>query len=107
MKPIAESQQTKTCKHVSCKSGLKQGVLLPLLLNFAFECAMRRVQADQKGLKLIGTHQLLFHNDLNVFGASICTIKENTEASVFVSNQIGIDGGMILKWIFKKWGGRH
>jgi len=36
-------------------------------------------------LKLIGTHQLLFYNDdLNVLGARICTIKENTEASVFI-----------------------
>ena len=43
-------------------------------------------------MKLIGTHQLLFYNDdLNVFGASICTIKENTEASVFVSNGIDLE----------------
>jgi len=40
-------------------------------------------------LKLIITHQLLLYNDdLNVLGASIHTIKENTEASVFVSNEI-------------------
>ena len=44
------------------------------------------------GLKLIGTYQLLFYNDdLNVLGASICTVKENTEASVFVSNEIGLE----------------
>jgi hypothetical protein len=43
------------------------------------------------GLKLIGTRQLLFYNDLNVFGASLCTVKENTEASVFVSNEIGLE----------------
>ena len=41
---------------------------------------------------MIGTHQLLFYNDdLNVLGAFILTIKENTEASVFVSNEIGLE----------------
>ena len=40
-------------------------------------------------MKLIGTHQLLFYNDdRNVLGASIRTVKEKTEASVFVSNEI-------------------
>ena len=75
--------------HVSWKNGLKQGdVLLPLLFNFALKCAIRRVQADQEGLKLIGTHQLLFYNDyLHVLGAS----KENTEASVCISNEIGLE----------------
>ena len=43
-------------------------------------------------MKLIGTHQLLFYNDdLNVLVAGIRTIKENTEASVFVSNEIGLE----------------
>ena len=34
--------------------------------------------------------QRLFYND-NVLGASIRTVKENTEASVFVSNEIGLE----------------
>ena len=43
-------------------------------------------------MKLIGTHQFLFYSDdLNVLGAGICTIKENTEASVFISNEIGVE----------------
>ena len=43
-------------------------------------------------MKLIGTHQLLFYNDdINVLGASTRTIKENTEASVFSSNEIGLE----------------
>ena len=93
MKPKADSRQTKTCLHVSCKNVLKQGdLLLPLLFNFALECAIRRVQADHEGLKLIDTRQLLFYNDdLNVLGASIRTIKENTEFSVFVRNEIGLE----------------
>ena len=44
------------------------------------------------GLKLIGTYHLLFYNDyLHVFGASIRTIKENTEAPVFFINEIGLE----------------
>jgi len=43
-------------------------------------------------LKLIGTHQLLFYNDdTKVLGASIRTIKENTEASLFISTEIGLE----------------
>jgi len=43
-------------------------------------------------LKLIGAHQLLFYNDdLNVLHASIPTVMENTEASVFVSNETGLE----------------
>ena len=51
-------------------------------------------------MKLICTHPLLFYNDdLNVLGVSICTIKENTEASVFVSNEIGLELNDITKYM--------
>ena len=59
-------------------NGLKQGdALSPLLFNFALECAIRRVQVNKDGLKLNGTHQLLFYaDDVNTLGGSVHTIKK-------------------------------
>ena len=62
------------------KIGLKQDALSSLLCNFALEYAIRRIQVNQCGLKLNGTHQLLVYaDDVSVCGRSIHPIKKNTE----------------------------
>ena len=73
------------------RNGLKQGdALSPLLFNFALEYAFRRVQINQDGLKLNGTHQLLIYADgVYVVGGSVHTIKKNTDF-VVASKEIGL-----------------
>jgi hypothetical protein len=66
------------------KNGLKQvDVLSPLLFIFALEYAIKRIQVNQEGLKLSGTHHLLaYADDDNILGGSAHTVKENAEAFV-------------------------
>jgi hypothetical protein len=74
------------------RNSLKQGdALSPLLFNFALEYAIRRVQVNQDGLQLNGTHQLLAcADDVNILRGSTRTVKGNAEALIVASKEIGI-----------------
>ena len=94
---------TETCSRVGVgknlsemfpiRNGLKQGdALSPLLFIFALEYAIKRVQVNQDGLKLNGTHQLqAYANDVNILGGSAHIVKENAEALLVATEEIGLE----------------
>jgi len=58
----------------------------------SLEYAIRRVQVNQDGLKLNGTHQPLAYADgVNILEGSIHTLKENAEALVAAMREIGLE----------------
>jgi hypothetical protein len=74
-------------------NGLKQGdALSPLFFNFALEYAIRKVQENQVGLKLNGTHQLLaYADDVNLLGDNLDSVKKNTETLTDASKEVGLE----------------
>ena len=88
------------------RNGLKKGDTLSLLLfNFAWQYAIRRVQVNQVGLKLNGTHQLLVYaDDVNIMGRCLHTIQKNTEAFVVTSKEIGLEvNADKTEYMVKSW----
>ena len=75
------------------RNGLKQGdALSPLLFNFDLDYAIRRVQMNQDGLKLNGTHQILsYADDVKILAGSVHTVKENAEALVVATKETGLE----------------
>ena len=67
----------------------KRCCLIMYSFDFALEYAIGRVQVNQDGLKLNGTHQLLaYANNVNILGGSIHTLKENAEALVAATREL-------------------
>jgi hypothetical protein len=75
------------------QNGLKQeDTLLPLLFKFALEYVIGKVQKNQVGLKLNGTHQLLaYADDVNLLGDNIDIINKNTETLIDASKEVGLE----------------
>jgi hypothetical protein len=62
-----------------------------VVFNFGLEYALRKVQENQVGLKLNGTHQLMpYANDVNLLGDNIDTINKNTETLIDSSKEVGL-----------------
>jgi hypothetical protein len=63
-----------------------------LLFNFDLEYAIRKVEENQAGLKLNGTHQLLAYADnVKLLGDNIDTITKNTETLIGASKEVGLE----------------
>jgi hypothetical protein len=75
-------------------NGLKQeDAVSPLLFNFSLEYAIRRVQVNQDGLKLSGTHLLLVYadDDVIMLDRRVHTVEKNTGTLGVASKETGLE----------------
>jgi hypothetical protein len=67
-------------------------VTLVTAFQLCFGICHRKVQENQVGLKLNGTHQLVdYADDVNLLGDNIDTIKENTENLIDANKEVGLE----------------
>jgi hypothetical protein len=65
---------------------------LPLLLNFALQYAIRKIQENQVGLEINGTHHLLaYTDDVNLLRDNIDIINKNKETLTHASMEVGLE----------------
>jgi hypothetical protein len=63
-----------------------------LLFDFVLQYVIRKVQENQVGLKLIGTHQLLVYADgVNLLGDNIDSTEKNTETLHDTRKEVGLE----------------
>jgi hypothetical protein len=79
--------------------GLKQGdALSSLLFNFTLEYDIIKVQENQAGVKLNGTHQLTANaHNVNLLEDDIYAI-EKTEILFDANNDVGLDENIAVSW---------
>ena len=64
---------------------------IAIAFQLCFRVCHQEGQANQDGLKLNGSHQLLVYADGNILGRSVHAIKKNTEALVVASKETGLE----------------
>jgi hypothetical protein len=64
---------------------------MEMFFNSALEYAIRKVQENQVGLVLNGTHQLFVYADINLLGISKNIIKENTDILLEARRDDGLE----------------
>ena len=63
-----------------------------IAVQLSFKVCIKKVQVNQDDLKLNGTHQqLAYADDVNILRGSIHTVKENAEALVVATKEIGLE----------------
>jgi hypothetical protein len=74
------------------KRSERRRCISPLPFKFASEYAIRKVQKNQLGLTLNGTHQLLaYADDVNLLGENIDIIKKNADTLIDAINEVSIE----------------